>query len=167
MRERIRRATKGRVTCTMLHRASLCRYFRAAIRRRTHGEISRDKISRLTNIRSQSWVRLYAARRLSPRRIIFNASEPPTRANYFLRATMHARYGTYDFSPFALQPKRGEKRLGSPFVLAKWRKVSRNYAARNEKRSQGAPDREAPRKEALFHLFLRKEGGLIRIVSRM
>ena len=30
-----------------------------------------------------------------------------------------------------------------------------------------ALDREAPRKDALFHPFLRKEGDLIRIVSRM
>ena len=38
------------------------------------------------------------------------APEPPTRAKYFLRATTHARYGSTDFSLFALQPERNDWR---------------------------------------------------------
>ena len=58
---------------------------------------------------------LFPPRIVYPRVVLYSmrdryAPEPPTRAKYFLRATTHARYGTYDFSPFALQPKRGDWR---------------------------------------------------------
>ena len=47
--------------------------------------------------------------------------------------------------------------------------ISRRQFPSRPKRKEipRALDREAPRKDAVFHLFLRREGGLIRIVSRM
>ena len=58
---------------------------------------------------------LFPPRVVYPRVVLYSmrdryAPEPPTRVNYFLRATTHARYGSTDFSLFALQPKRHDWR---------------------------------------------------------
>ena len=58
---------------------------------------------------------LFPPRIVYPRVVFYSmrdryAPEPPTRVKYFLRATTHARYGSNDFSLFALQPKRHDWR---------------------------------------------------------